>query len=491
MVERTARELDLLEGLDENIASLLEEWKVCGAAVCVFHNASLLYAKGFGLRDPHQGLEVNKDTLFRLASNTKAFTAMSLCMLVDEGKLELDTPIKQYLPSFRVYDAYATERMTPRDLLTHRTGIPGHDWAFGGNPKLSRKERVELLHHLEPNYDLRTRLQYNNNMYMTAGYLVEHLSGIPWETFVQERILNPLGMKSTNFSALKSKNTGNYALQFYEKEGELGEYEVFGDDPEAFYPRSPAGSINSSLHDLTKWVQLLVNKGMYNHQRIISEKMLNEMLSPQMLDITPLPFPEAANLCGGMGWFTINYRSHRLAMHGGFFGSAIYLIPEQGIGVVYLPTIATILGDVIAYTIFDRLLELPALPWNERYVGKKAEWDEAARRTAEENRQKHPRIPNTQPSHPLEDYTGLYRHPAYGELRITLEDDTLVHGDDRILTHYHYDTFDVVSAKEGSLFKVTFHTDARGVVSSATAPMEPAVKDIVFSKVTAEPAQHP
>ena len=133
----------------------LKEWNVTGAAISIFQDASLIYAKGFGMRDPSKRLEVNNDTIFLLASNTKTFTAMSFCILADEGKLDLDTPIKHYLPAFRMFDSFASECRTPRDLLTHRSGLPGHDWAFGGNPQLNRKERVELLHHLEPSCDLR------------------------------------------------------------------------------------------------------------------------------------------------------------------------------------------------------------------------------------------------------------------------------------------------------------------------------------------------
>jgi CubicO group peptidase (beta-lactamase class C family) len=166
------------------------------------------------------------------------------------------------------------------------------------------------------------------------------------------------------------------------------------------------------LNDLNKWMLLHLNKGKFNNERIISENLINQMFSPQMADQNPMPFAEVIDLCSGLGWFTLNYRGHRMVSHSGFFGSCLYFIPAKGIALVYLPTMNTYLHEVIPYSIFDRLLGLPELPWNERYKAHKSELAETQRSAEEDSKKKNPQIMDTCPSHSLEDYIGLYKHPA-------------------------------------------------------------------------------
>jgi len=157
-----------------------------------------VYCKGFGVRGLDSTDPVDTNTIYRLASNTKAFTAFSLGLLVDEGKLEWDKPIKNYIPDFKLYNDYLTESVTVRDLLCHRTGLPAHDWALH-DPSLTRKDCVERLRYLEPNFDLRVKHQYNNKMFMLAAYVLECITGEVWEHFVMRRIFEPLEMNNTIF----------------------------------------------------------------------------------------------------------------------------------------------------------------------------------------------------------------------------------------------------------------------------------------------------
>jgi CubicO group peptidase (beta-lactamase class C family) len=175
------------------------DWKVPGVALGVIQDGQILVRAGFGQRDTERHLPVTPQTVFAIGSASKAFTTMALGLLADENQLDWDRPVREYLPTFRLYDAFAGERMTPRDLVTHRSGLPRHDLMWYNSP-LSREEIFLRLRYLEPNKDLRSLFQYSNLMFMTAGYLVGELSGGTWESFVERRILEPLGMQATNFS---------------------------------------------------------------------------------------------------------------------------------------------------------------------------------------------------------------------------------------------------------------------------------------------------
>jgi hypothetical protein len=174
-----------LEGFSDFVCSTMEAWKVPGLAVGIVTDGEVLFLEGFGVRQVGHKLPVTPHTLFALAFGTKAFTTMALALLAEEGKLDWDTPVRHYLPSFKLHDSVATERITPRDLVTHRSGLPRHDLVWY-NSSHSREELVRRLQYLEPNKDLRSLWQYQNLMYMTAGYLVEHLTGLTWEQFVQQ-----------------------------------------------------------------------------------------------------------------------------------------------------------------------------------------------------------------------------------------------------------------------------------------------------------------
>ena len=467
-----------LEGLDQLIESGLKEWKVPGLSVSVVKDGKLLFSNGYGFRDPEKGLEMNADTLYRIASNSKAFVSMSLAILADEGKLDWDKPVRHYIPYFRLNDKYASENVTPRDLLCHRTGLPAHDGAL--HDFKTRKEMVENLQYLDSSYPIRTRLQYNNLMYMTAGHLVDCITGQTWESFVQERIFNVLEMEKSNFSYFKSRLTGNYAECFYLKDEELKQYKHNKEmDPEYIYPRSPAGGINTTANEMANWMILQLNKGEFKEKRIVSEKTFTEMHSPQMVDNWNSPYEEHGESSSGLGWFIWAYRGEKLVVHGGFFGSQVYLMPKRNIGIAIMPTLGSPLTDITLYNVFDRLLGLNQIDWTARKINEREE-AKKNQKPAESDQ-----IKGTSPSQALEAYCGEFLHKGYGKFIIKLDEKGLFNEDDgqnQYLRHYHYDTFELLGSDDEVFCKVTFHTDAKGVISSVSVPFEPAVKDIVFTR---------
>src|SRR5579862_4240577 len=244
-----------LDGFDAFADQTLKDWKCVGMSVAVIQDGKMILSKGYGFRDQKSQKPVSAKTLFAIGSSTKSFTVTSLGALVDQGKLDWDKPVHDYLPDFRLMDQFATERMTPRDLVTHRSGLPRHDLMWYDSP-FSRQELFSRLRYLEPSKDFRTTFQYQNLMFMTAGYLAANVSGMNWEDHVRKVVLNPLEMQSTNFSVNDSKKSPDYSLPYTVSKENIKEIPFQNIDQ-----IGPAGSINSNAEDMAKYVIMHLNKG--------------------------------------------------------------------------------------------------------------------------------------------------------------------------------------------------------------------------------------
>ena len=189
----------MIVNLSDQFNKIMEAWHAPGFALAVVRGGEVILSQGFGYRDVERNLKVTPYTRFAIGSATKAFTTMAMAILVDERKLDWDTPVRCYLPAFRLHDLFATDRITPRDLVTHRSGLPRHDnlWYCSS---FTRSELVQRLQYLEPAWDLRTVYQYNNLMFMLQGVIVEKVTGLSWEENIIERIFKPLGMSHSNLS---------------------------------------------------------------------------------------------------------------------------------------------------------------------------------------------------------------------------------------------------------------------------------------------------
>jgi len=478
-----------LDGFSDFVTKMIAEWNVPGLAMAIVKDDQIVFAEGFGRRDIEKDLPVTPKTIFPIASATKAFTAMSMGISVDEGKLEWDTPVRNYLPTFKLYDTLATERMTPRDLLTHRSGLPRHDLVWY-NTAFTRQEIFDRLQYLVPSKDFRTFFQYQNIMYMTAGYLVGQLSGSTWEEFVRERILNPLEMTGTNFSIAQTQKAADYALPYREKDDEIKKVPFHNIDA-----AGPAGSVNSTVNDLAQWILLHLGKGKYKERQIVSEGSLTQMHIPQMVIQETVPalaafakFDEVGYASYGLGWFVQPYRGHNLIHHGGNidgFSSLVSFMPKENIGIAVLTNRSgNPLSTIVSYNAYDRLLGLTELPWSKRIkeeVAKRKEATDSAKEKSAAERKS-----GTNPSHALADYTGDYHHPGYGVISVAVKDGNLAatYGTlDFTVEHYHYDVFEMTYKQFDMSIKASFFTDVKGKISRLAVPLEPAVDDIVFSKM--------
>jgi CubicO group peptidase (beta-lactamase class C family) len=474
----------LFDGFAPFVDAQRQAWKAPGCAVAVVKDGGVASLEGFGQRDLARGLPVTPDTLFAIGSCTKAFTCAALGILVDEGRLDWDTPVRDYAPSFRMHDPFASERMTARDLVTHRSGLPRHDalWYAG---RFTRREIYDRLRHLEPNKDFRAVWQYNNLMYLAAGVLIEEITGAPWEVFIQERLLGPLGMARTNLSVTASQADRDFARPYHKKSDSNVVEEVPFRNIDAV---GPAGAINSSAADMARWLLLNLSKGRHGGARILSEAYLQQAFAPHAaMQAAPDDDPELGQTAYGLGWMISSYRGQAMVQHGGGidgFLSLTTLLPRQGAGIVVLSNLSSgALNSIVTHRALDLLLGLEPIDWAERTMKREAERKEAGEKgklSADSSRK-----PDTRPSHPLEDYAGDYEHPGYGRASVALQDGRLrlSYGSfDLPLAHYHYEVFEGEYEPLEMKLKAAFALDQDGSVASLALPLEPSVKPIVFAR---------
>jgi CubicO group peptidase (beta-lactamase class C family) len=472
-----------LEGFDAWLEEQMAHWQIPGVAVAVVHKGEVVLSKGYGLRDVEKNLPVTPETLFAIGSCSKAFTSFDIALLVKEGKLAWDTPLRQYLPDFRLSDPVATEGMTPRELVCHRSGLPRHDFTWYGSP-FTRRELFQRLQYLKASYPFRAMYQYNNLMFMTAGYLVGEVAGTSWEEFTRRRIFEPLGMTGSNLSVEESKHAPDASLPYELKDGQPKAVPFRNLDNAA-----PAGSINSSITDMVKWLKV----HMYGDDSLLPRDAIKAMHAPHtVIPSTPeMPWDESEvnNTTYALGWATQVYRGHHRVWHtGGIDGfiSSTSFFPHDDLGVIVLTNLGNNnYATMISFNLYDRLLGLDQLPWVERidaFIAKMKAMGEEAKQKALAGRKE-----GTQPSRPLADYAGSYQHPGYGSLTVRLEGDKLkaiYNGLELALEHHHYDVF-VLSgtADDADLFLlVPFEGSAEGNIARVRVGFEPSVEPIVFER---------
>jgi CubicO group peptidase (beta-lactamase class C family) len=469
--------------MDRFVEEQLAAWEVPGCAVAAVRDGRVELAGGWGRRDREAGQPVTADTLFAIGSVTKAFTATTVGALVDEGRLEWDRPLLDYVPGVRLHDPAVSDRLTIVDLLSHRSGLPRHDLTWVGQPDRTRAEIVRALRYLPLSRDLRQEFQYCNLGYMAAGHVVEALSGVPWEDFVRGRLLEPLGMRRTNLSVDEMLADDDHAAAYTRRNG------VIVTVPQRPLPAvAPAGAINSSAADMARWLLVQLAGGQLDGAAVMSPATAKRQLTPHMLVAEGLEMPGLTQYAYGLGWMIGRYRDHRIASHGGGidgFQTQCMLLPDDGIGVLVLTnTSASLMHLVVAFRVLDELLGAEPLDtfgfFKPRF--------EALMSGSREARDARRVVPGTSAARPLSAYAGRYEHPGYGTLAITLDGDVLrpsLGTMDLSLAHRHYETFDLEwheLADEQIVFPLTFLAGPDGDVNALTVQFEPLVEPLRFDR---------
>lgn len=460
--------------------SALLKSKVPGLGFGIIKDGKVILAEGFGYKDLAAKTKVTANTQFAIGSSTKAFTTMGLSLLEDEGLLDWDKQVRSYIPEFEMHNDFASKEMTAVDLVCHRSGLPRHDFLWYGSP-LSRTALLHKIKYLEPSAPFRTKFQYQNLMFMTAGVLTERVSERTWESFIGNRIFRALGMNDSNFSVDKMQLAKDYATPHGKNKED-----VIGIPYRNIDAIGPAGSINSTVNDMLKWVQLHLEDGKIGDKRIVSSKNLKKMHSPHKVieSFKVTDFPQFHNPSYGLGWFIYDYDGTLVVQHGGNidgFSALVYLLPEENIGMVLLTNLnGNPVPGLLANYATDILLDKEEVDWFGLILGEKPTTDKEKEKDPKENR-----VANTKPSHSLADYNGTYEDKGYGTVKIGYKNKQLslqYNAFDLPLTHWHYDVFKAKSEQLDLEIPVHFQMDMDGSITSLNIPIEPAVDAINFVK---------
>lgn len=474
--------------IDEYLDKARRDWNAPSLAFAIVRDGAPIYAKGFGYSNVENRTRVNADTIFNVGSTTKSFTAAAIAIAVDDGKLNWDTPVREYLPSFRMggeighADDYASVNL--RDMMSHRTGLGRHDLLWYNNKDLSREALLAHLPYLNTFAPLRARYEYNNLMVVLSGHALEKVVGISWEDYVKARIFAPLGMTRSNTSCDEMMAAGNHAYG-HRLRNRTEQYSI------PLRPEDrigPAGAINSSVNDYAKWIALQLGKGAIGNTRVFSNAQSNTMWEPSVLSGGVPSSPELSRGYYGLGWRIDTYRGMTRVAHGGNlngFASRITLFPEKNLGFVAFVNLgASPLPGHTTLDVTDMLLELEPANWSARSLARRS----AAATNAVAAGPVH--IISTTPSHPLSAFAGRFNNKGYGDLIIGFADGALTASYNEMpmkLEHWHYDVFNVINLRgeDSDLrnIKFVFATDVEGKISSFTAKMDETTPPVSFARV--------
>jgi len=477
-----------LDSIEPFIHKLMEDFEVTGLALGIVQGDSVLYSKGFGTRKINETLPIDSNTIFGIGSISKSFTALTLGILVDQGKLHWDDKVIDYLTYFELYDPYVSQSFTIRDLLTHRSGLKeisgGTLWYHSD---LSRKQIIKRLKYLKPQDGFREKASYQNIMYMVAGEVVRSVSGQSWDEFLQENVFHKLEMyNSTSISEIRESNSNlAYPHVWNEHFDKVSVVQEKGDNLAA------AGFIYSSSNNMINYMKMLLNNGVYRDTTIISKEALSEIFKPQILyPIQGSPFGNEFTSYG-FGWWVTPKNDYKLIEHnGGIDGMAakLFMIPEKNIGVIILTNISK---EPASYLLKAKLLEQILEDKSLDFYDNVKKYRDQKVSSKNYHSYQITKINNTQPSYNLSSYSGAYFDEMYGdiniemnssrELEISFTHSSIFKG---VLEHWHYDTYKInwydVRMPKGFL---TFSSDEKGEIEGIQLD-QPSLLDVDFSELT-------
>ncbi|MEA1896630.1 MAG: serine hydrolase [Bacteroidota bacterium] len=486
-----------LKNVDKELIEVLETWKAAGFAVAVVEKNKIIYARGFGYRDFENKIPVTPNTLFAIGSCTKAFTASLLGLLQSENKISFDESPGKYIPEFEFFNQEMNNSISIKDLMSHRTGLPRHDYSWYIFPSNSKDSLLQRVAFQEPFTGVREKWYYNNFMFLAQGVITEKITGQSWEENVREKLFVPLEMKRSNLSITGLKTGEDVAFGYELKNDSIIQkmdyYNIAG--------MSPAGSINSSVNEMSNWLITWINKGKFKDIEIIPASFVDQAISSQMVVSGALPGKENPGLHlsnYGYGWGISSYKGHYRVEHGGAidgFTASTCFFPSDSIGIVVLTnqngsSVPPIVRNIIA----DRVLKVSVTDWNKdlkKQRDKTIKNQKEAKLTATSNRKS-----GTKTSHIIEEFTGTYSHPGYGSFDLKVERDSLFAQFPIMkmwLRHYHYDVFEPFEVKESGIdttetseLRINFNTNDAGEISSLKVKFEAALDPIEFKRTPNE-----
>jgi CubicO group peptidase (beta-lactamase class C family) len=351
--------------IEEKVEKRRNELGIPGMSLVIVKDGEIIYMKGLGYKDFEKKVAVTPDTQFAIGSATKAFTALSVLMSADEGKINLDESPKKYLPYFKMYDPETDKNMTVRDLMNHSSGLNRTDLAMITG-RLTRQELIRVAGEAKPMAKLREKWFYQNIMFAAAGETVAQVQKTTWEKFVPERIFKPLEMTNSTMSMVEMQKAKDYSFgyeyNFDTKETRRLPFREIG-------AVAPAGSINSSARDMAKWITFVMNGGSVDGKRLVSEKGFEEWTKKQM-NISP-----NGKFAYGLGWFLQEWNGMKVVQHGGNidgFNALVAMIPEKKLGFVMLTNVSgSPLGSELMPVVWENILGNPNAGTNNTAAAEK------------------------------------------------------------------------------------------------------------------------
>jgi CubicO group peptidase (beta-lactamase class C family) len=482
-----------LKGIDKELNKILEVTNAAGFAVAVVEGDKIVYAKGFGYRDYENKTPVDANTLFAIGSSTKAFTSSILGLLRADEKLSFDDSPRQYIPELEFYNNDMNNTIIIKDLMRHSTGMPRHDGSWYYFPSHNKDSLLMRMKHQEPFTGIRQQWYYNNFGFLAQGVIAEHITGKSWEDNLKDSFFTPLEMTRTNATIAEMKSSSNAAFGYELKDDiikKMDYYDIAG--------MSPAGSINSSVNDMSKWLITWINDGKYKGEEIIPESYIDEAISSQMVVGANRPddkFPDIHFSNYGYGWFLQSYKGHYRVEHGGNidgFSANVAFFPSDNIGIVVLANQnGSPVPSLVRNTIADRMIGEEQSDWVGRYEENLEKGKKAQKEIEKDSETSN--VKNTKPSHINIDYSGSYTNEGYGKFDIYVENDSLfskLNGDKIYFHHYHYDVFELIDVVDnkvdttqfGKSVKMSFVTNDTGDISEGKIKIEPTIDAITFKR---------
>ena len=416
--------------IDKKYYNILNEFSECaekvrislnvpGFSIAIVKNDKLIYADGFGIRN-NKNESSNSETIYPIASMTKAFTSGIIAQLVSEYKLTWNDPIKKWLPEFEMEDNYAGNKATLIDIMTHRTGLPRHDTVleYSDNTKNNFIKKIKYLY---MNEDFRTQFQYNNIMFMVAGEIANKVTNTQWEDLVMDRIFKPLNMYNSNTRTYPLFENNNIAAAFYPSNDNFTHFKEI--KHHNFTLDSAAGSIISNVIDMSKWLRMLINKGKYDNITVISEDEISQIFKPHMISSKSFINSTEYSSSYGLGWFIDTKDNNYIISHGGnLYGSSSYIVfwPELDFGIVILSNrYITQLPQLLSLAIYEIFFNKDLYECNKyiyegiSYENRIINFIKRINMDFENNR-----INNTLPKFSLYKYKGIFENLGYGIFNI-------------------------------------------------------------------------
>ena len=476
-----------LKGLDSELEKVLKKLEEPGFAIAIVENDQILYSKGFGYRDYENKIKVDSNTLFAIGSATKSFTSSLLGVLREDEKLDFeDSPI-DHINELRFYNSQMNDVISIRDMMSHRTGLPRHDASWYFFPTFSKDSLVSRVKHHKPFTSVRNQWWYNNFMFMLQGVIAERITNKTWSENIKEMIFDPLGMTRSNTSIAELENSENAAFGYSQDFKKMDYYKIAG--------MGPAGSINSSVNEMSKWLITWINKGEYKGKKILPPNYTEEAISSQSVVVANLPDEDNPGLHltnYGYGWFLSSYKGHYRVEHGGNidgFSTSAAFYPSDKVGIIVLSNQnASNTPSIVRNIISDRMLDVKKTDWLKYHFDKLKE-AELIQKELDKNEDSD-KIKGTNPSRSMNEYEGEYTNLGYGTFDVSMKNDSLfmkIPNKTFWLSHHHYDTFLPYELKNGkvnledeSVIFITFSADQLGEIKKLSTGLEPAIEEPIY-----------